>query len=318
MLYEKELPPIEYLIDDFIIKAGLTYVVGPPASFKTGLMMLAAIIGACRKSLIGFNVKKPFRTLFIDEENGIRNTKDRFVKLVDGLGIDVKKELGNKEIIFSNIAGFKFFFHHIEELKRLIKKHKPDLIIIDNIARCMLGSERDEQDVSKILGMLKPIIEEYKTSFVVIHHTRKGNATSLDDISGSRDFGGQCDNAFLLKEIGKEGVTKKFKLTQVKAKYGLGIDAINFTVQGDDNLEVSYAGTAKENIKKVAVKCSEELISWICENPKDEYLTNELENAMKDKGFKRSNILNAIKILVKSKFLKHNYGKYMCSYGGAE
>jgi len=309
-LYDKELPPIQYLVDDFIIQAGLTYIVGPPASFKTGLMMLISIAGACRSNVIGFDIKKPFRTLFIDEENGIINTKDRFVKLIKGLDVDIHKDVKNTDIIFSNISSFVFIKHHVDGLEEEIKKYKPDLIIIDNIARCLQGSERDEQDVSLILKLIKPLIETYGVAFVIIHHTRKGNAKTLEDISGSRDFGGQCDNAFMLKQFGKTDNVKKFVLTQVKSKYGVEMDAINFSVSGDDVLNVRFLGTASENIKKSkASKIVVDVMKFIEDNPQPKYRKSTIIDEMSKKHkHKETNIRNAMDLIDEMNIWKNEYG----------
>ena len=314
-LYHKELPPIQYLVDDFIIKAGLTYIVGPPGSFKTGLMMLISIAGASKDNIINFNINKPFKTLFIDEENGIINTKDRFVHLVKGLQIDVDKEIKNEDIVFANISGFTFTPFNLNGLKELIEENKPDLIVIDNIARCIVGSERDEQDVARILGMIKPIIEAYGVAFVIIHHTRKGDAMDLNDISGSRDFGAQCDNAFIVKEFKKKSSVKHFVLKQVKSKFGLGMDAINFTVEGDDRLFVKYIGTATENIKYLAEEIKTILIDWIIDNPHETYKTTTLLDVMKSKGFNDTNIRNAIKMIVEDKILRFKQKGEYCFLG---
>ena len=308
-LYEKDLPPIDWLVDDFIIKAGLTYLVGPPGTFKTGLMILISIAGAYKKDVVGFNINKPFKTLFIDEENGIRNTKDRFNKLVDGFDVDINK-IADETIIFSNISSFLLVPTHVEVLEKLIKKHKPDLVVIDNIARCMVGSERDERDVSLILRMLKPIIEEYGTSFVIIHHTRKGNAKSLEDISGSRDFGGQCDNAFMLKHYKREGKVKNFVLSQLKSKYGIEIQAINFSVSGDDVLNVRFLGTASDNIKKSkSSKIVIDVMKFIEDNPQPRYRKSTLIDEMiKKHKHKETNIRNAMDLIDEMGVWKNEYG----------
>jgi len=312
-LYKKDLPEIDYLIDDFIIKAGLTYIVGPPASFKTGLMILTAIAGACRKKLLNFNINKPFKTLFIDEENGIRNTKDRFVKLLNGLNVDIFKEIKDADIIFANISNFVFTKYHVDELEEVIKKYTPDLIVVDNVARCLKGSERDEKDVALILCLLKPLIEKYGVSFVIIHHTRKGNAKKLDDIRGSGDFGGQCDNTFMLRQCGRKDKVKKFIMIHSKARYGLEIDAINFTVDSvDDELYVKYVGTAVDNIQSVIDVIKQDLMIWISNNLSKTYKTTELINAMKDKGFKTDSIRKAISLIVDDEVLLHGKkGEYI-------
>jgi len=249
-LYDKDLPPVEYLVDNFIMTSGLTYLVGGPGCFKTGIMMLTSICGAKGSEVLHFDVKKPFKTLFIDEENGLANTKFKFVQLLNGLEYDIN-DFKNDDIIFSNISSFKFNELHIHTLEKLIKTHKPDLIVIDNIARCLVGNERDEKDVSAVLNLLKPLMEKYGTAFVIIHHTRKGNGTSLEDISGSRDFGAQCDNAFFISETDKEDNKKEFTLKHVKTRFGIEIPDVSFNVSGNaDDLIVEYSTTVVEKKEK--------------------------------------------------------------------
>jgi len=232
------------------------------------------------------------------------------VKLLNGENINVEKDIKPNHIIFSNISNFYFTKSHVDSLEKLIIKHKPDLVIIDNIARCLKGSERDEKDVSLILGLLKPLIEKYRVSFVIIHHTRKGNVKRLDDIRGSGDFGGQSDNVFILKQISKKDKVKKFIMIHFKARYGLEIDAINFTVDSvDDELYVKYVGTAKENIEKSTIDLIEpNLMVWIMENTTKKWKTKDIVEAMEKEGFKSTNIKKTIKKLTDDEVLRH--GKY--------
>lgn len=315
-LFNKELPKIEYLVDKLIIKRGLTYFVGPPASFKTGLLLLSSILGATKTNVLGFKVDKPFRTLFIDEENGQIGTKDKLVKLLNGAGIDIK-ELSDNKLFFSIISGFQITQPYIDKLIDVIKQYKPDLIVIDNIARCMVGNERDEQDVTKILGLLKPLIETYEISIVIIHHTRKNNDNNLESISGSRDFGAQCDNAFLLQQCGKRNDIKTFLLKQVKCKHNVEIDSINFNVYGNDNtLHVEYLGTAKDNMKSIVQKIRYDLVEWLVRNKRKEYKTKELTGAMISLGYKDSSIRTAIDELVRENMLVNpKYGFYSVAKG---
>lgn len=295
-LYDKKLPKIEYLVDKLIIDHGITYIVGPAASFKTSLLMDIAIHGATRSDILGFKINKPFKTLFIDEENGEISTKDSLVKILNGSNIDIK-ELEPNKLMFATISGFLIIDKHIEVLKELIKKYQPDLIIIDNIARCFHGDERNEEDVSKILALLKPITEEFGTAFVIIHHTRKGDAKTLEDISGSRDFGAQCDNAFLLKQCNKKNSIKTFMIKQLKSKHGLEMDTINFSVEGNDTtLNVKFAGIASENIKSEVDKIELSIMNWIIEDPSnlERHKTGNIIEYSKTLGHKKTSTTKAI------------------------
>ena len=165
--------------------------------------------------------------------------------------------------------------------------------------------------------MLSPLISKYGVTFVLIHHCRKlANGQTnrdMEDISGSREFGAMADSMLYLQSIG-EG---KFLMKQTKNRYDKPIDAINFEVEGDDDtLKVSYLETVKEHFQKIAVKISDELIAWICSNPQKVYTTSELVEAMKSKGFKKSNILKAKDILVKKELLiKQGHGLYKWNLG---
>ena len=305
-LYDTELPPVTYLIDNLIPEQSLIYLAGPSASFKTGFMINLSLLGACRDEVLGFKVNKPLRVLFIDEENGIRRTKHKFKRILDATDIDIHEELKDDQIIFSTISQFKIQQLHIDGLKLLIEKHKPNLIVIDNIARCFVGSERDEQQVSQIHRLLKPIQEEYGISFVIIHHTRKADTKgkgrkTLDDISGSRDFGAQCDEAFLLEKFRNvDDRTTTFKLIQLKSKDNAEMEGINFDVIGRDDspLRIEFSGTIRENANEAKFKIQRKIIELFQEEGKDTLTTKVIQGAMEEEGHKRTYILETLKAMV--------------------
>ena len=319
-LYNSVIPDVEYLISRYVCDASLIYYAGPPGSFKTGILSYVAICGAYKKKMLNGTVKKNFRTLFIDEENGKTRTKLKLKRLVDGLGLE--KKLNNK-IAFANISGFRIEKGWVDDLEKLIDKGKFDLVVIDNIARCLVGSERDEKDVSKIHALLKPLIEKHGVTIVIIHHLRKGDykvkaPKTLSDISGSRDFGGQCDEAFLLDEYKRKGNdTKIFKLIQLKRKDGLEYPAINFSVTGVMDefnitpLTVKYMSTISEAMNKMALKISVVIRKYVKDNPKAEYTTKELRGAMECLNYKKNSINNALQLLCDECFLTQpERGKY--------
>lgn len=294
-----DLPEQEYLVDGIIMKRGLTYLVGPPASFKTNMMISIALAGKFKNNLLGFKINKPFKTLFIDEENGLINSKFNLVRLAKGMNVDLLT-LKPEDIIFSCISLFKILPNHVEKLEAVIKKYKPDLIVIDNIARCMVGNENDASEVSKILAQLKPLMEEYGVAFVLLHHCRKGNPKTLEDIAGSRDFGGQCDNAFIVKHFRTHERIKTFSMLQTKPRFGLEMAPFNFNVEGDDDcLTLEFGGLISENVQHLYETIRTQIIAWWIENPSDEYKTSYVISKMEEQGFKKDSIRKAIKDLVK-------------------
>lgn len=302
-LYEMDLPSIDYLVDKIIMKGSLTYVVGQPASFKTGLLMSIALAGKFKNNILGYKINKPFKTMWIDEENGKSKTKYTMKRLILGAEYNMSN-IEQEDILFSCIAGFKIIPDHVLVLEQAIKQYKPNLIVIDNIARCMIGEENDAKNVSLILSQLKPLIEKYGVSIVIIHHCKKGHVKTLEDIRGSSDFGAQCDNAFLIKEFRRHENEKSFSLTQLKARYTLEMEGINFNVTGDDNtLSIEFGGLIQDNVQNLYEEIRRLIIEWWNDNPAPEYRTTYLVDKIKERGFKDTSIRRAIKMLVDDRLL---------------
>lgn len=323
-LYKTKLKPPEYIVEGFICKQSLIYYAGPPGSFKSGFLLNIAIRGASGLDVLGFEVNEPFKTLWIDEENGKYRTGLKFNRLVEGSKGDIDKIVENLTIM--SISGFKIAPIWITKLEKEIAEHGYNLVVIDNVTRTLLGPEKDSDNVRNIHTLLKPLIEKYGISIVIIHHLRKLNPSNeketrtLEDIRGSIDFGGQCDEAFILEEFTrKDEMTKTFKLFQVKEKDGAGMEAINFDVVGKvdyDNqtmtpLIVEYAGKIKDNVKSGKVSsCRNDMISIL--ETDGEMQWKQLFKKLEKKKHKKWSIDEARKNLIDKRIKVRKDGK--CKY----
>jgi hypothetical protein len=293
VLLSEDIKPISYMIDTILCEESLIYFAGPPGSFKTGFMIHVALCGATGKPVLNhYKVNNRFKTLFLDEENGKRRTKYKFDRLVRGLGLKGTEE-EIKDIDFQCIQGFKINDNWISDLERLIIAGGYKLIVVDNIARCFVGSERDEQDVSKIQSLLKPLIENQHVTIVILHHCRKPDEQrkyrpTLNDIRGSGDFGGQCDEAFLLDTFGLQGEhTKIFTLYQLKIKDGEEMPSISIKLTGDSKknspLQVIFHAEVSqltENKKRAKFETLEgKILDWWLHQ---EYRTIETKHIIKN------------------------------------
>jgi RecA-family ATPase len=211
-LFYNPLPSVEYLVDELVQKQGLNYLVGLPETFKTSFALMIAIQGAIGKDVLRFKTTHPFNSFFIDEENGIVGTKMKFKQLVKGLDVDIAYL--KEKIYFSSVEGFRIDGVYINTLKLIIAKYQPGLIIIDNIARCLVGDENDVGSVSMIPRLLKPLQEEFGVAFLILHHKRKRHGSDMETTRGSGDFSGQCDIMNVLDVVGTVDGVRKFKLSQ--------------------------------------------------------------------------------------------------------
>ena len=307
-LMEKEIPKIEYLVEGIIPKNGLVYCFGSAGSFKTNFLLYTAICGVMGKKVLDIFDTKKFKTLWLDEENREIGMKDKICKLV--MGMDAQgKELSNIELLISN--GFNILNPlSIEHLKQEIDEFKPKLVVIDSIAKVFPLSERDEKDVRKIYAVLRPIIEEFGVSFILIHHSRKSNfmqfKKGLEDMSGSREFGAMADSIILLDDLGNG----KFLFKQVKNRYDSKVYAENFEVSGDESeIHITYTGKAKDKYLDKTNACKEDILKWVDEKNIKEFKRKEAVDVMKGEGHKASAIDSALKSL-KGNELEGEFGTY--------
>ena len=300
-LYNKDLPQIEYLIDKLIPKRGLVYFYGPPKSFKTNLLLYMCVMGHEGKNIFDFKVPKPFRVWWVDEENGMAGMKDKLKKIVKGANIDIDTFDDDAFLIYS---GFKLDANWLEKLKNVIGKYKPDLIVIDSIAKVFIGDEREVRDVAKIFDGVKPLIEQFGISIVFIHHARKNKDRTLSDVAGSREFTASADIVLYSEQFKRNKDTKSFLFRQDTNRYDLEIEPLNFDVHGDDEkLIIEFTGLATDNIKSIILKIKSEILAWMQENPNELYTQTEIVNAMKSKNFRKTSTETATQELVHDRVL---------------
>jgi len=248
-LLDKPIPPVEYLVDKIIPKSMLLYLYGPAGSFKTFFLLYVAMLGLKGENVFEYEVEKPFKTLWIDEENRDIGMKEKIRKLQATLNVDKTEMDKNKMTICSGINILKV--SDIEEIDKMCTIHKPDLLVFDSVAKVFHADERDEAHVKFIFQRLNPLIVKHGVTIVLIHHTRKQQQGQthygMEDLSGSREFSAHADGMLCLQSYKRN----EFKLKQTKNRYGELIEPINFEIESDDDsIEINYLGLASENIEK--------------------------------------------------------------------
>lgn len=300
-LLAMDIPPVEWLIDGFIPRAGLVYSFGAPGSFKSSFLLHVALQGANGSNFCGFNVKKPFKTLWIDEEMRNRGMKDKTVKIMKGID----------NFDMSNMQYFRFLISdnfditnkaYLTKLKCLIIEHKPDMVVIDSLSKVFPLDERNEKDVKIIYRVLAPLMEEFSVTFVIIHHARKKShdqySRGMEDISGSREFAAAADAMFLTEEY-KDGV---FRIKQVKNRHALKKFDINIQVTESENqIRVEYKGEtaelSKKNKKNKVEEAAQAIIKWTLENDITEFRRGEVAIGIKHLGIGNNSLNDGLKLL---------------------
>lgn len=299
------LPPIHHIVESLFEEEAIIFIAGTPGSFKTGFMLFTALCLATKEEIFGFPIKKPLTTLFIDEENGLRRTKHKLRRMMSTMGIE-----RCDRVHFACFSGFRLHKDLIRDLESVIKKTGANVIVMDSFIRVFLGDERNEKDVRQVHDLLKPLVEKYKVTIFILHHLRKQDIKvirphTLDDIRGSSDIGGQCDQAFILNRCGiTNDDTKTFECIPVKEKDGLEGKGFNFIVKGkpeSDELRVVFGGFIADNIEKAYEKTREDIINLMSDGKKRN--TNDIIRAVKHK---KSTVVKTLNGLVAKKVFECN------------
>lgn len=295
-LLEKDIPPIEYLVDKIIPKAMFLYMYGPPGSFKTNFLLYVSLLGLKGQDVFNYEVKAPFKTLWIDEENRDIGMKEKLRKFQSTVKVSEEDLAKNNFIICQGINILSEV--DLKNIEKIIEKEKPNLLVIDSIAKVFRADERDEGHVKFIFQKLNPIIVKHGVTIILIHHTRKKQQGqshySMEDLSGSREFGAHADGMLCLEAYRRN----EFKLQQTKNRYGELMEPINFEIESDeDSIGIHYIGLASENIEKHKK-------STVCSHLITGYMEDGCIYSYKDiekiigRTYKKTTIYEALKILL--------------------
>lgn len=193
-LMTEDLPPIEFLMDDFLTVGGVYIFAGASKMGKTWFSLDMSISISQGIEFMGKRTTK-CKALYIDRESSKTSLKSRLVAMY-GKNVD----LSNWDFVHKCECLFDGFQ---EQLIGLIEKNNYKLIFIDVFAKIRSIPDKGMPEYKhdyKDIGALKDIADKYKVCIVILHHQRK--MKDEDDIfntmSGSTGLMGAPDGAILL------------------------------------------------------------------------------------------------------------------------
>lgn len=119
----------------------------------------------------------------------------------------IAKWLGDKILIYNNEYGNDF--RKVEDsLMECVKKHKIDLIILDNLMSLnidgLAGYDKYAKQ-SQFVEHLENFAKKFNVHVIFVAHPRKSNGfLRLDDISGSNDIVNRVDNAIIMHRVNED------------------------------------------------------------------------------------------------------------------
>lgn len=211
-LLERDFPPQQYLVKDFIKSYGFTAISGPPYSFKSFLALYFLIcIASGKKVFDKFEVEQPGACLIIDKENELVMLQERLKML----GVSSESDLPIHFLVLPEkytLTDSKILEWTIE----FVKKNQIVLILYDSFIHIHKGNENDSDAVRSTFTLLKQIP---CAKMFITHHrkpTRFETGTILDRIRGSSDIGAELENHLAMDVFGEDAI----RITQGKNRGG--------------------------------------------------------------------------------------------------
>lgn len=195
-----------WLVQDWLPDKSITFLVSPPESYKTWILLdLAVSISTGLPFLGQAKVNKTGAAMIIQQEDSHGGLTERLA-LIAEQKMGVTANLGKDMWQIPCIPDLPIYIHPsrmlrfdnekvLKELEEQIKLIKPRVILIDPLYSTTSGVDNYMADLANQMMVLKTWRDKYGCSFVISHHSKK----NLDPDSTAREdsWGSQFLNAFL-------------------------------------------------------------------------------------------------------------------------
>lgn len=195
-----------WLVNDWLPDKSVTFLISPPESYKTWILLDLAVSVASGVPFLGkYEVLQTGPTLIIQQEDSHSGLTDRLALIVEQkLGATANIEGDTWQI--PTMPDLPIYIHPsrmlrfdnpkvIEELEKQIEIIKPKVVLIDPLYSTTAGTDKYMSDLASQMMVLKTWRDKYGCSFTIAHHSKK----NLDPDSTAREdsWGSQFLNAFL-------------------------------------------------------------------------------------------------------------------------
>lgn len=197
---------VSWLVDDWLPDKSITFLVSPPESYKTWLLLdLAVSVSSGTPFLGNYRVNNVGPTLIIQQEDSHTGLTDRLALIVEQK-LGMTANIDGDEWQVPSMPDLPIYVHPsrklrfdnkkvVEELEKQIEVLKPKVIMIDPLYSTTASADNYMADLANQMMVLKTWRDKYGCSFVIAHHSKK----NLDPDSTAREdsWGSQFLNAFL-------------------------------------------------------------------------------------------------------------------------
>jgi len=232
----ESIPDLEWVIDGWIPKGGLTMIFGPPKSGKSFIVMALVLALDHGERWLGHPVVDRCRSLYVALE-GRSGLKIRSEAWHEHFGHDVEAGQSLIQTGRVNLAEYE----HTDAIIEAVIENDIEVVIFDTLARATAGIEENSaKDMGRVIGEADRIREETGATVILVHHTGHGDTHRG---RGTSALPGAVDSAIMVKagrvsaELLKDSETPEpvlFKLEPV-AKSVVALPMSSRALNGDSD-----------------------------------------------------------------------------------
>lgn len=186
------IPDLEWLIEGWIPKGGLTMIYGPPKSGKSFIVMSLVLALDHGERWLGHPVVDRCRSLYVALE-GRSGLKMRSEAWHEHFGHDVEAGQSLIQTGRVNLAEYE----HTDAIIEAVIENDIELVVIDTLAKATTGmDENSAKDMGRVIDQARRIQEEAGATVILVHHTGHGDTHRE---RGSSSLGGAVDSSIMVK-----------------------------------------------------------------------------------------------------------------------
>lgn len=190
-LLTSDLPPIEWYIDDLIMKGSINVVWSPPGAGKSTFCYAMALHATIGKTFIFRKIPNKLRVLYIDGEMSQVEIKAKTTMVSQALMMSPEEAPTDDQFEYINFETWEEIYGepidlYTKKTRDIIDVHvnqlRPDLIFFDNLSSLTgmgeeVGYSNREESWKQINGWLKGFVKR-NMGAVIVHHSNKSGSIS--------------------------------------------------------------------------------------------------------------------------------------------
>ena len=196
---------VTWAVDDWLPDKSITFLVSPPESYKTWLLLDLAVSVSTGLPFLGkYKVNQRGPCVIIQQEDSHIGLTERLALIANTrMGVQLKLGVDDYEIpvapdlpIYIHPSRLLRFDNQkvLAELEKCIQQIRPKIVVIDPLYSATSVENYMAQSAEQMM-ILKTWRDKYGCSFIVAHHSKKN--TDPDSTAREDAWGSQFLNAFL-------------------------------------------------------------------------------------------------------------------------